>query len=1218
MDMMPNQAPPALSGNASPEAQQATAALQRLIAARRQLSTWQQQLPEPPAPGSAAGVSPYLVELADFWASTDEGTGMLRRSALGRLMAETMRDEAALRALDGSLDERSANLVRYAIANYDAAPPPHVEARELTFGNAAYAGALILRDDRQPDLALLFLPDRGWESFLSLEQLIDHARQRFESSAGHLGDVAGLALDDLAQGIEDRTIGSRPVSEPPFERAAARLIEVQAEKLAHAWSDYRIDLETPAAATHLADRMRDVLRLGQQFDVSAMLDAREARLIDVVNAERLDRAPVSLRHAWEDAARGYDNALYLTARLRAQAGIEAPDTLIGFTTTRLRAALKAAGIEDDPQDIVVSVYHALNPADPAGALNYAFNGPPKSQVPLLQLALQNIGRFSADSFRAHRGDGSALGADLSNTTLRSVLSGLDIAASFDAHLTSTLQEGPRGTLARLLAIDLEAAQMRFEAEDARVGYYTGDRPGTFVDDHNERGFKWVQAALASREADGREKVEGHEILANQITYRGAPVSGILMFGVRQPGAVSRVVLYTPGAPDGVMFREFSDRQEAARRFLHHPDFREYLLDRLPIEFATVLPNGAMREFSDVDHRAAFIFDVSPGDTTRYTRTAEPFAEREIRSDFLATQYDASVAQHKRDARYLARTDSESAWQSFVDHPLANINPAQVSKALMEIPASALRAVHAAWRIEDHLRAGSVGEAFVAFTEAYTHALNVAVPYQIAGMARTTAARSSGQATRLVNVPARAGNPTVAFDARYRASATVRPRGAANTEGIHEIHGKHYVKHENQFYAVRRDTDLGVWRLTRANEPFAHATGPAIERVGGQWVFARNVGLCGGMRRSLCNRFFDALNLADEGAQAPAPRAPQPGQPTRPGGFHMDDLDLVGPMPPAAEHLRPAVRAALRDNPMGHAMVRSDGVRFHMRAPVREAVWQEPNLHPDLAALSRHQRREFHQALERLFPSTGDRAQVIAELGWARSGGRRVPSPERPLNGAAARPDDGQDPTITSSTDPVTPEPPVLTTGQIERWEIALAAARAAPRIPVRVSASTGALPQLPDMPGASEVVARGEWPAQLYHYAEALPQVNAIGAPRPGYLELGSSFNPLRPSELQLTSLAPTAPTNQLDTVLGIARWQRMRGRDPLARWARVNTGPLSRAVTRDGTLRYSLHRRAMPGGEYEYTLRSVDPEISVVPGAFTTGGRSGAGVTFDTAPGAP
>lgn len=1214
MDMMPNQTPAPIAAQASPEAQQATAALQRLVAARQQLSAWQRLMPEPPSPSNADSAANYLVELADFWASSDEGTGMSRRSALARAMAETMRDEAALRALDGSLDERSANLVRYAISNYDAAPPPHVQVRELTFGNASYAGALILVDDRERDLALLFLPDRGWESFLSLDQLIDHARQRFEGTVAHLGTVAGVSYDDLTQSFDDHDIGSRLLSEAPFERAAQRMIEVQAEQVTQAWSDYRIDLKTPDATTHLVDRLRDVLSIERAFDIPALLNAREARLLDVVNDERLDRAPSTLRPAWRDAARAYDNALYLTATLRQRTGIMAPDSLASFVTTKLRTLLKPLGVDDDPDDILVSVYQAPDTAEPGSLLNHAFNGPSKAEIPLLQLSLQNIGRFNADVFHAHRRDGGALTQRLDDRRVRQLVAGLDIAATYEAHLTAALQQGPQGTLARLLAIDLEAAQMRFEAEDARVGYYAGDRPGTFMDDHNERGFKWINAALASRTAQGRDKVEGHEIVVSQITYRDAPVSGILMFGARQPDATSRVVLYTPGAPDGVVFREFSDRQEAAKQFLHHPDFREYLLDRLPAEFSTLLPNGAMRAFKDVDHRAAFVFTVSPGDGTRYTRTAAPFGEREVRDDFIATQYDASVAQQARDARHVARTDRESDWQSFFEHPLARINTSQVSKALMEIPASALRAVHAVWRVEDHLRAGNLGEAFVAFTDAYTNALNLAVPYPVSGLVRTTVARSTRQTAQLVSVPTRAGRPAVTFDSRYRAESSVRPRGTPNAEGIHDVRGKHYIEHDGQFFAVRRDADIGVWRLAKANETFVHPMmGPAIERVGGQWTFARNVGLCGGMRRSLCGRFFDALNFADDAAPAARPAPPQ-----QPAAHAVADLELVGTLPPAAEHLRPAVVDALRNNPLADAMIRTDGARFHMRMPTRNAVWQEPNLHPNLTALTRHQRREFHDALERLFPSTSERAQVINELGWNRAGGRRVPSPERPSEGATARPNDGQDPTISSSTDTVVPETPALSASQLERWDIALATGRAAPRVPTRVSASTAASPQLPDVPGLPEALPPDEWPALLYHYADTLPAANVFGQPRAGHLELGQSLSPLRPSELQLTALPPTTPVNQLDTALGIARWQRMRGRDPLARWVRVNTGPLSRAMTREGSLRYSLHRRVMPGGEYEYTLRSIDPDISVAPGSFTTGGRSEAGVTFDGLPGVP
>lgn len=1211
MDMMPNQAPPAISSDASPEAQQALAAIQRLLATRQQLIAWQALMPEPPAVDHASGVTPYITALADFWSASDAGTGLIRRNALAAALADTMRDEAALRTLDGSLDERSAAIVKYAIATRPQAAPPHIELRELTFGDVAYAGSLIVLDDREPDVALLFLPDRGWESFLSLEQLLDHARQRFEGSLRRREVTEGISADDLGQSLADRTIGSRIVTLSPFERAAQRMVDVQAEQLAQAWSDYRINGATAEAATHLADRMREAATISNVLDITALLDVREARLLDVINGERLAQVPAGNRAAWHSAARAYDNALYLAGSVRDQVGIRAPETLLDFATGKLRDALKRLGIDDDPADIDVTVYPAIDPSHVGGALDYAFNGPQKATVPLIQLAFQNIGRVSADAFQGKRHDGQPLAVSLTTPAVRQLIAGLDLAATYEAHLTSRLQEGAQGSLARLLAMDLEAARMLFEAEEARVGYYTRDRPGTFIPDHSERGFKWVEAALASRSAEGRAKVEGHDIAVSQVTYKDSPVSGVLMLATRQPASASRIVLYTPGAPDGIAFREFADRQEASKQFFYHPDFREYLLDRLPMEYATMLPNGVTREFRDVDHRAAFVFGVSSADTTRYTRTAEPFREREIRGDFLGTHYDTVVELRKRDARYLARTDQDADWQSFFDHPFARIDLAQVTRAMAEIPASAIRAVQAAWRMEDHLRAGSYGEAFVAFTDTYTNALNAAAPYQLAGMMRHTVARSARHATRLVDVPARSGGPMVSFESRYQVRG-IRTRGAPDAEGIYHVDGKAYVKHEGKFYGVRRDDVFGVWRLARQGELSAHPAGPAIEQVGGRWAFAQHVGVCGGMRRSLCSRFFDALNMADDaapaaavpGAATPEPAVPGPSAPVDPIPRGWGGNSLAG------EQLRQRVREATRDNPTSTVRLRTDGQGFHLHARTRSAMWQESNLNPDLATLSRHQRRQFYDALERLFPSVTERGQVINELGWLRWWGRRLPSPDRPPTGAAAFFDDGMDVTISSTTGDFVPESPNVTPAQRELWNIALNTAREAPRVPLRLAEAAAGNPQLPDLPGPLEIVT-GQWPERLYYYSyEVAP--NAATRRRPGQLDLARAYIPLRPAEVRLTTLGPVAPTNQLDHVLGIARWQRMRGRDPLGRWASIDTAPLRRARGRNGLLQYTLHRRVMPGGEYEYTLRSADPEISLPAGDFSTGSRTGAGVQFD------
>lgn len=457
-------------------------------------------------------------------------------------------------------------------------------------------------------------------------------------------------------------------------------------------------------------------------------------------------------------------------------------------------------------------------------------------------------------------------------------------------------------------------------------------------DHEERGYRMVSTALLWRAGAGRPLLQGHQVTVRRLTYRGAPLRNVLVFAMRNAGSVSRIVMYTPGAPDGRAFREFADRQEADRQVLTAPAFREYLLDRLPMAFAEWSADGTTRRFKG-DRLAQWVF-AAPASGQR-TFLPERFEEEELSGDFLAAAFDAHVDARKADVDELRRQASH--WRF---SPLGTpVTTALVGTVVSESLRAPFRALKASYRFYDQVKARDYGSAVVSMAEAYNSALDVVVPVPL-GAAGGRALVRLGQRGMAASVALDgAASPSRARFASKYLDTAVRPRSTPDADGIHRVGGRTFVQHEGGMYGVRYDASHQVWRL----QPAAGAMdvqfgGPAIRQVDGVWQFASDIGLRGGMRRRLRDRFREALHIQPPGAQAggaaaqPAPAPPDP------------VVALLDRLPAPLQHRRDEFHRALRDNPSAMLRVRQDGSGGHVDMPLRPAVLVDNELSPVIRAI----------------------------------------------------------------------------------------------------------------------------------------------------------------------------------------------------------------------------------------------------------------------------
>ncbi|KJV35351.1 DUF6543 domain-containing protein [Luteibacter yeojuensis] len=830
MEQAPPQAPPA---HTQPAEQAAIAAIARIAGFDAWLGELQQGLPPfaaQPAPGEAAA---FADAMGRWWRTpVDAGPGTTpqpRHAVLARRIGQLMRDEAALQALDGTLARDAVHAVRRFVRDPMGTG---IHAHQPIIGGHALAGVVAITDDEWPGHVLLFTPAQGWLVFATMDDAATHVADWAQRWFAIDRLPPGLAAGDA--GFHPAPVLLRPIQGEALAMLAHGVTTLQARAVAHAWQ--------ASPAGQAGDAISAALRLDTLFDIAALLDHREQRLVDRLLRDRLAQAPAAVAADWRRAAGDY------ALRLAEGPGRPAAGRRLPFDAW-LRAALgqrlRAHGIDSDPARLVVERHRVLALPDTDGIEG----GPPLTHAAhiddtgLVELAMANIGAY--DGYEYALRDGTRRLA-LDSASLRAMVRGLDAPNGYRGYVTEVLSTSPSGAVAKAEAMGLFAARMALAAETARLGYFVPAMPPGFIDDHAFRGYAWLRAVLDSPVAAGRAQVEGHEVVASQVTYKGTPVRDLLMVSVAQKNAVPRIVLYTPDAPDGRAVREYADQAEAARAFFQNRMFESWLLERLPAEDG----DGGRFRIDYGTRTAQFVFSMG-GDGSR---PGERFASVDIAGDIFAANYDAGMHLLARHAVAGSRTAQDADVLPWLPE-LTLEGVARAATAVLGAPAIA------AWQAEEAIRAGDYRAAFVHATGAYVGALDVVAPAlrarraTLPAFARTarpgrparvvTVARAAADAGRAVEVPVPfAARP---FDAAYLARKVGVPAHPPGPDGIHRLDAGAttgtYIARDGSMYRVHRPDAQGPWRLMAPNgDPSRY--GPPVAYGEGGWHMAR-VGLAGG-------------------------------------------------------------------------------------------------------------------------------------------------------------------------------------------------------------------------------------------------------------------------------------------------------------------------------------------------------------------------------------
>lgn len=847
MDLSPPQAPPAIERRQN---QDAIDAATRLNDAGDWQRRQQADLPDGTHALASTDRQAILDRIDAFWSAPADAMSSSRRTAFADRIAWVMRDLATLRLDDGTLSIEDASLAQRAAASRGAVSPHGLRLAELMVGDSAYAGALVVSDTVAQGTVLLFTPGEGWEGFPDHDAMTMQVEQRIRQALTRSADIDGVTRQAFTPHLGSTLIRTRPIEGEAFDALVERIVENQKDKLREAWVDRHAATANEQRDQAFVDQMDHALHLGTAMDVDGMLAKRDALLVAEVARRRLADVPDDVRADWLSAHEASIETLHDVGEDADRLQVRDVDDLPTFARTRLGEQLSRFGVTIDPAEIVIVLDRSLDPVARVESLKTLFEGTEPVRIRLVDLAYQSMSPFDFARFRAHDGQGQAI-PQLTDSAIRRIVLAANLGETYTRLIDTHFRSGEQASTRRELSTRIQRSRMRLQANEARLSYFTPSRSPSLYFDHNQRGYRWIEAILDSPSAANRAKVEGHDIVVRHITYRDVALKDILEIGVRSSGSTSSIILYTPDAPDGVTFREFEDRQQAGRRFLYHPAFREYLLDRLPARFAIPSPNGATRRF-DIDGRSWVFAAATDAD---FTRTGEPFQFMDIPGNFLDASYDAGIAIGFQNAATFLRSADDANWQWLLHQhgELAGNN--LLVNSIKGVFTAPLNAAAASWRLYDSLKAKDASQAFVDFTELYTHALGL-LPYHAlsrwpshASFAGVSAYRSLGirfRAGTNVTAPTHLSRAVPDFESIYLAKQIGTP-GPADARGLLNIGGRQYLKHNGRYYGARFDDTFDTVRLQRPNAgPFS--VGPSVRRLAnGSWE-RHPIGLRGGSGR----------------------------------------------------------------------------------------------------------------------------------------------------------------------------------------------------------------------------------------------------------------------------------------------------------------------------------------------------------------------------------
>jgi hypothetical protein len=419
----------------------------------------------------------------------------------------------------------------------------------------------------------------------------------------------------------------------------------------------------------------------------------------------------------------------------------------------------------------------------------------------------------------------------------------------------------------------------------------------------KRGLQWIDAMLKPHDPNTLPTVDGHPIEASYLTMGaanakgggGQVIHGVVAISEKNRSPTAPVVLYTPDAPDGVPYRELEHATTDIDQLLTKPEWKTYFSARMATndknEIARIVSrrNGSsgtsILKPIDGDLQNAMFKEYSGFLISHADYRSTSNAEVNRQSTFNKVMFGIDVGDAMLDlipfkkGFSLIRKVGVSGLKNLAAR--GKLTPGLIPKisrtgattsSFLTSPATHNRYAVPASRI-DGLTPNAHGIYRSRDGKSYIRSEDNAV-FQI-----RNDFKEGDQEVRLINP--KTGTPTDLFmetgeQGKWRKMSTENPYGSqwndhprknahersllppkadvleadlleCDGEGIYPgKRGNQYARINDDFYQVRRDTQLQAWTIVDPANPYAFSGAIPIRRDEyGQWILLDKAGLRGG-------------------------------------------------------------------------------------------------------------------------------------------------------------------------------------------------------------------------------------------------------------------------------------------------------------------------------------------------------------------------------------
>lgn len=453
-----------------------------------------------------------------------------------------------------------------------ATPPTWPKGRSLTL-------------DEANGPVVLYTPGEGFEEFATPAQARETLAQRLDQGATD----ADLLLQTLPLSLQNRP--NPPTGDDLMLSAEPLAGDVLAEglpgMLKRQQAEINMSLATASAQSNTplhqaTDKAADWSYL---LDGSNAMQARNQKLADKLQPDWLKNLPLAKAALFAHLERTEEKSASRLTPL-----LEMITTLPNFARDRMNEAIKkqypTAQVDADKLMVQVQTNTRIHTGRPSGNETRSVQN---RELSLTDLALKNPTEFPAGERGTHtqvtftlplkdkqdkpildaNGNPVTLDTDQLKTLVNTAdaggeytrLLGRELATDSDSGRAGEVRSAWKANLADLMEKEAFLAELNPDA------YKTAATTNTTT----KRGAQWVAAVLENPHPANRALVDGKTIVANALIQNGLTVQGVIVIGNQSD---SSLVLFTPDAPDGVVFREVAD-QNALNALLAKKEWKLY-------------------------------------------------------------------------------------------------------------------------------------------------------------------------------------------------------------------------------------------------------------------------------------------------------------------------------------------------------------------------------------------------------------------------------------------------------------------------------------------------------------------------------------------------------------------------------------------------------------------------------------------------------------------